>query len=1235
MAFSAQDFLRTEKEQNVQNEDISYVPTLPVQEEVDPFDEVLKERISVDTTGLSAFQKKFEEGGNFVTWTSDVLKVSLRGADKDSFLGKLQSIYGGRVEFRDRKTGEWTTPYFMTAEEKYGEDWSTLSDDEARERVKAFDAAGIDAVYGDVAETASPVAGAAGTFSKLLSDPSTLLPIGQTKLAAAAIGGTIGATDAALAGLAENGEVDMGTVLLGTVLGGTLGVVAKYAGDTFIPALKERIKTGQPFTPKEVNEHLDPRAFVGPDKIPVNAVEDFTTELNKRFNLTGEGYLKSSIRKINESPKGNEEALFRERLAAASQENLTEKQVGELAALDKDFTLSFGNKFTQFKERGPVDPKVFEGLDKPMPFKAMPPRKGKLVEDDKIITKRSDEKALDIINKEERGLSDSFREYIRKSKESGQVAPWLVRDLGFGAVGGLYGYAGEGDLESAMMWAIAGAAGAHAFGTFGPKMYEQVGKMLPYSADVTQEFADKWVRKTLAHKWRQRPSEYFKEVAGKFGARFNDLIQRMDEDIRSMMSNDLIDVKVTLDSLGIARKSDTYNNITTVLRDPKLYKFADTRTQTAVDFVRDKLDNVVKQAVKRGVISKKAGNEMIQKAKTEGYFPRVYNHFYLSSRKGQQEWFDVLSKHQWSKPQIKRAAKGIIGEDYRYKFTDFKSVKDPKTGEVKYLINRDFINRLYEGRNKATFTNRSTHLEKDRKIDLPDEVLSPFLINDLNDVLTSYFHDTYKRINGAKYFGAKSEGMFALQDAMKGAGVSTSDINDMWAVYKTAIGDPTSWVVKQMMNMPDEMRRAYSWLSALQTARLMFAQILNLTQATVNGMIFLSTRAPGGLQRDVIGAGAGFGAGEAFGLEAPGKIALAGAGASAARSGRLLLKGLQNTMTKEGRQFAERIGAASETTIMEAAGEMGALESRMATGFLKWTGFTGVEKFQRQFAANIGAAYAEELVERKSQLLAKSARGKLGRAGLKEIAKINGQMKEIGLNPRLRSVGELQKIGTLDMKRAAQRFSNKVNFINTPDRLPFIAQSPHAKIFRQFKTFMFHQGAFLNDNLLKPLKRGDARPIMAMAAAGGLGMAPSELRKWIKADDEDYTMLERYLQGFGAIGSLGLMYDLAQQGAYGEGGIAKALLGPTFATFGKVASGAYRTAEKAVLEQDVDFKPVAQSLINFPIIGQALDASQLTQQIGGLAGFDLSELPTKKELKELTSSKQSADPYDYYNNIYK
>ena len=323
------------------------------------------------------------------------------------------------------------------------------------------------------------------------------------------------------------------------------------------------------------------------------------------------------------------------------------------------------------------------------------------------------------------------------------------------------------------------------------------------------------------------------------------------------------------------------------------------------------------------------------------------------------------------------------------------------------------------------------------------------------------------------------------------------------------------------------------------------SQVAGFWQATINGNIYLSSRA--GLLN----------------------------------STKIYAKGIRDLFKGDARKLSDDIGSSAETTLMEVAGEMGSNMNRWSTKFLRGTGFLAVEKLQRRLAANMGRAYTQHMMDTRAKLLLTRKRRKLSNKEKSLLQKTEDGMTEMGISLR---EGD-PRISAQDMNRSMQRFSNSVNFTATAHKLPIGTQTPYWKIARQFKSFAFFQGAFIKDNVIKPAMKGDFRPAFVLLGAGGLGMGTDEIRRFLKADDQEFTMLERYGRGFMAIGGLGIMLDTVNQVKYGKETAVAGLLGPAVGDIASVVEGGYKIGAKA-LEGEApeleDASRIARKLFVYP-----------------------------------------------------
>ena len=410
--------------------------------------------------------------------------------------------------------------------------------------------------------------------------------------------------------------------------------------------------------------------------------------------------------------------------------------------------------------------------------------------------------------------------------------------------------------------------------------------------------------------------------------------------------------------------------------------------------------------------------------------------------------------------------------------------------------------------------------------------------------MTAYFYDAYKRIEMAKMFGAKDQKAMKIAEHIE-KDFGTADADYWRSLYFTTVGDSRSKYIAQAINMKEGLREFYGRVNAFETLKLLFAQVINIPQPLINGTILLSNRT-----------------------------------ANPFKTFNIAIKGIIKGMGKEGREFAERAGAAAETTVMQVLGEYNEARSlfgRQMTGGLFWlepinnptkfleaTQYVRVEKWNRTYAANMGKLYAEDLLRAKARIEAGTLKGK-------KAERVLRQMEEIGLPTNVPHTHVPEEA----MLRAGLRFSDEVNFRNSPDKIPLGWNSPHAKIFTKFKSFAFNHGKFVRDNILKPAYRGNPLPLAVYLNVGApIGMGVDELRRMLRGDDSELTSTERYLRGLTSVGGLGILMDTLGSTAYGYAQPIAAVSGPAVSDMAKFLHGLYKSGEQ------LDYRPVRNTMVD-------------------------------------------------------
>lgn len=769
----------------------------------------------------------------------------------------------------------------------------------------------------------------------------------------------------------------------------------------------------------------------------------------------------------------------------------------------------------------------------------------------------------------------------------------------------------------------------------GKKQYEEVGKLSdkakPEAPDPilsANEKVREYKHFSKAHYLITRPGEHFKKM-GISGKKFHDMLYRADMNTREMVSASQSRLNKLFNDKGLSMKGSDGNIVRGVLN--KTLKTTDAMVtskhlEIAKD-VRKTMNGVLQAAADVGVLTRKEVTDLIAKADTEGYFPRVYNTVLLETRKGAQKFEQALQDMKITNAED---AKAVI----RHLTQSSENVVEGLLAGIKkqpdgtYRIPRQVARKMREGARSMVEAKRSHHLEQARKFpEYLEKDLNPFMIEDFGSNMNTYLEDTAKRISYSREFGANDEVLAALaKEAELEHGLSNL-VPDMLESAYLAMGDPRSHYINQFMQQSSMNRKFRTGLDTLANTKLILAQILNAGQPVVNGTLRLAATG----ENPIVAFGKA--------LDATLKMYGAKAGSALGNESALLYK---NTAY----EVADRAGAAFEAAGLRLMGDAmmntntvakmtgGAGPARawsfqgFNTAFMRYTGFADVEHTNRVIAHQLGKAHIESLIEKKTKLLGKQKINNLGKSELRKLDVINKNLSELGLDSTIdpgkytvRNMDDSADIYSQvlnaaslegqDISRAATKFSNDVNFVNTPLTKPMAWNSPNAKIFMKFKTFALHQQHFVYDNAIKPLMKGNTGPLLAyLAAAPAIGMSIAEIRSMLKGDDKDFTMTQRVVDGFTQAGGFGLAAEALSQSASNRNGLISFAAGPIINDAMKLGNALYDSGVTAPLGSefwesgmDADFKPEKLTQWGVKAIGPTNLAATAAQN----ADMDVSE----------------------------
>lgn len=1056
------------------------------------------------------------------------------------------------LELFDKDTGEFS-PSIMTADEYYGDDFFKLTPDERRKVVQEDRAKQLDVMYEGVRPGAGGAAELTGEIAGVIADPTTLaIPVGSTYKAAAAIGGAVGGVETVAHQYASTGKLDTGNVALAVVLGTILGPASKFMLDKLPGVVRKHVDEGSPITADEVGEiiensttaaskadlaTLDPVVVARDINVKYDLNEASVAQvLERKRTLRGDGSLMDDVGEELTLERSLAKTYFEDPAWAANESKFIHTE----EILDQAVE-TFRTTIT--KKKGiPLQTDTQQILDDAIEANSY--IANKTVDEfnltmDSIAPATKDKMLKDVVNN---------TKYMPALKDNANGNRLLERAIS------------ENDL-------------AFAKGKIGPDHYTRVGlsnEFLDETPNSLYGLATKYVNGIAGI--ATRPWKSF-QTLGRDGKIFNRLMTEADESVRMVTANKAIDTETLLRKNGIAQGSKEAEQLVNVLNKTIKETNVPDGVRKAATSIRKDFNKVINQAIEVGVIPADKGKELLNRSIKKGYWPRMYDEDYLSSSVGREKWMDAMSGVVFNnKTGAKAAIESILGEGRPktvQRFIDKMGVN--KDGTVK--LPRRIAEQIYKSRKAITKGPRSAHLERSRKI--PEEfedVLDQFLIKDPQSVLTHYYHDVFKRIEFARVFGAKDE---AMEELSKRVGKEAPGMEDrMWQSYYTSVGDTgNSKVLRANMEMNEKVRSVMGSMSAFQMLKLNLAQVANMGQYVVNGSVNLA-----GVR----------------GLSIPQKF-------------NMFVKNAMRGYGKEARESALRAGAALESTVLSLAGEIASdhntIMGRKLTGilapfeiinnpskFLKVIGFTGTEQFNRVMGHNLGKAIAEGLLSNKAKLLKGGARN------TGKIKQIDKQLDELGIDF---TIADPLTTPINQMERAGLRFTNEINFINTPQNLPELWQHPYAKLIRQFKTFAFNHGAFIKDKALVPAlayiksggKQGSIAPLAVYLGIGTpVGMGIVEFKKMLKGDDNKLSNTRQLLEYQSAVGGLGILLDTLKSGARAPGGLTAAVTGPTASDASRIWYGTSQAMEKG------EIGPLAKQVIK--TVGPLSTGKKIAENFG-------------------------------------
>jgi len=643
----------------------------------------------------------------------------------------------------------------------------------------------------------------------------------------------------------------------------------------------------------------------------------------------------------------------------------------------------------------------------------------------------------------------------------------------------------------------------------------------------------------------------------------------------------------------------------------------DTKVQQAIMERRTGLKGVYKQAYDVGMISRSDMSSAFQRIDS-GQMPVMFDELRLNTNGGRQVVGNLLGKYKNNSTKLEQVVKSLIGEDQPSFVVD--AMKRVQAGDNVVEVTNDIL----KIRGATRKMNRSKHLsDAFPPSDIRAE-LGPVTIQNPKLVLSEFHDDILRQVEFSKIFGADDSKFKALVDEidynakMNGdkTGIAGNITRD---AYYTAVGDvANSETIQRQIKYRTESKsaRLNDAAAAFETHKMILSAIPNSSQTLVNGLPWLAKNQVGHNPFTPI---------------------------------KQYLQGIHGLMKEGGRDFAKRAGAAMETSGVQYSRQIAdahnTIMGKHISGpleilndpnkLLNVNAFLPVEEANHIVATNVGKAYLEDLLEKKAALLGK---GNISKGGQKTLKQIDDKLNYFGIDTSLHP----DAIPERQMLMGAQKIDAEINFTSANFKTPQWFNNPYFKLISQYKRFATYQSRFLIDNIIKPARHGNFKPLLYWVAATQVaGEGVTELKDWItNRNDKQLSLLDAVKhKDFEAIGtramrniantsSLGFLVDAAL--SFDPKG---SVIGPAGNDLFNIVQGARNTGSNVVKDLNRhgkvtawDFSPLGKAVVNTErgIVNPVIQSTRnLSPQIDETAKWLNGEIKKPHDSKKSNNSKKS------------
>ncbi len=251
-------------------------------------------------------------------------------------------------------------------------------------------------------------------------------------------------------------------------------------------------------------------------------------------------------------------------------------------------------------------------------------------------------------------------------------------------------------------------------------------------------------------------------------------------------------------------------------------------------------------------------------------------------------------------------------------------------------------------------------------------------------------------------------------------------------------------------------------------------------------------------------------------------------------------RAIRGTSRMDARELVARNAAAVGSTIRDLFGEAGGAGS-LTSKFLKYSGFSPIEKWNRKLASHVGIQYIESIVQK----LARNPTSPRLRRMLDEVLINADDVLRNGLDE------ETLIKGAMELSNRTQKRTGVID-------MPMFMSHPMGRIVAMFKTFAYGSARLMTRDFLFAFRRNPERLLRLLVAFPIVGEIVGDVRNLATGNIRDTEGLARLAENYMYVGTMGILYDFMRSVQFGEGSIQGFMTGPVGSDIAGIMAGTYQ-----------------------------------------------------------------------------